>query len=142
MPLYKMEGKKDGLQKYKVRVNYVDNQGNYKQRDRITYGKAEAMELEATLTKQLNSDSLEKNDRKMTVQDLFDEYISIKKNEVRVTSLDKTVRVLNYYVLSSFADTKILDIDTSVLQKWKQSISERGLSIVTNKNILASFVRC
>ena len=32
MPIYKANGKnKDGLQKYFIRINYIDNRGEYKQ---------------------------------------------------------------------------------------------------------------
>ena len=34
MPIYKMDGKKDGRQKYRVRINYRDRAGKAKQIDR------------------------------------------------------------------------------------------------------------
>lgn len=40
MPIYKMKGKKDGKQQYRVRINYTDNFGKAKQIDRIAYGDA------------------------------------------------------------------------------------------------------
>ena len=49
MPVYKMSGKKDGLQQYRVRINYTDPFGNAKQLDRIAYGKDAAKQLEAKL---------------------------------------------------------------------------------------------
>lgn len=30
MPIYKMDGKKDGLQKYRVRINFTDSPGKIK----------------------------------------------------------------------------------------------------------------
>ena len=53
MPIYKMDGKKDGQQKYRVRINYVDNMGKNRQIDRVAYGKAEAKFLEAKLMKEV-----------------------------------------------------------------------------------------
>lgn len=44
MPIYKMKGSKDGRQKYRVRVNYIDNLGKNRQIDRVAYGSAEAKE--------------------------------------------------------------------------------------------------
>ena len=35
MPIYKMQGKKDGLQKYRVRINYTDRSGKPRQLDRV-----------------------------------------------------------------------------------------------------------
>lgn len=45
MPIYKMDGKKDGLQKYRVRINFTDSSGKSKQIDRVAYGKEVAKEL-------------------------------------------------------------------------------------------------
>ena len=49
MPIYKMEGKKNGKQKYRVRINYTDSFGKSKQIDRVVYGLDEAKELERRL---------------------------------------------------------------------------------------------
>ena len=57
MPINKINGKKDGLQKYRVRVNYVDSLGKYKQIERTAYGKDAAKELEARLTRSLKAES-------------------------------------------------------------------------------------
>jgi hypothetical protein len=38
MPVYKADGKKDGLQKYNIRVNYTDNNGKARQLTRTAYG--------------------------------------------------------------------------------------------------------
>ena len=46
MPIYKENGKKDGFQKYSVRVNYKSSDGVYKQLKRIAYGSDAAKELE------------------------------------------------------------------------------------------------
>ncbi len=42
--------KKDGKQKYRVRVNYTDSYGNNKQIERTAYGADEAKQLERELT--------------------------------------------------------------------------------------------
>ena len=53
MPIYKMEGKKDGLQKYRVRINYTDHAGNAKQIDRVAYGAPVAQHREPGLDREL-----------------------------------------------------------------------------------------
>ena len=53
MPIYKMEGKKDGLQKYRVLINYTDHAGNAKQIDRVAYGATAARLLESELQREL-----------------------------------------------------------------------------------------
>ncbi len=56
MPIYKMtdeKGKnirKDGLQKYRVRVNYTDALGKPRQITRVAYGSDAAKALEMQLT--------------------------------------------------------------------------------------------
>lgn len=79
MPIYKMDGSKDGKQKYRVRVNITDNMGNYRQIDRVAYGKSEAKELERKL-------ALETKEQaptvRMTVNDLCEDYLRNIKNEV------------------------------------------------------------
>ena len=50
MPIYKMQGKKDGLQKYRVRINYTDRSGKPHQLDRVAYGAEAAKELERQLS--------------------------------------------------------------------------------------------
>lgn len=49
MPITKGKGKKDGLQQYRVRVNYTDANGKYRQVERTAYGLSEARKLEASI---------------------------------------------------------------------------------------------
>ena len=103
MPIYKMDGKKDGLQKYRVRINYTDNLGVQKQLDRVAYGKDAAKELESRLMRNLK----EETGNKITVADLCDEYIRVKRNEIRESTLDKQVKYLNKYVIPFFNDAPV-----------------------------------
>ena len=56
MPIYKMTDKngknirKDGLQKYRVRVNYTDSFGKSHQIDRVVFGSEAATQLELQRT--------------------------------------------------------------------------------------------
>ena len=136
MPIYKMDGKKDGKQQYRVRINYIDNQGVAKQIDRVAYGNAEAKLLEINLKKELKNQGTSSS---MTVNELFDEYIAYKKHEVRETTLDKTVRILRGHVLNTIGEVKLDKLTISRLQKWKNTISETDLAIKTKKNIFGVF---
>lgn len=71
MPIYKMDGKKNGLQKYRVRINYTDRDGKNKQLERVAYGSEAAKDLERQLNMELKSGELTTS--KMTVQQLYDE---------------------------------------------------------------------
>lgn len=53
--------------------------------------------------------------------------------------LDKSVRILNRYVLESLRDAKIDKLTVPVLSEWKHSIEALGLGITTRKNIYGEF---
>lgn len=118
MPIYKMDGKKDGLQKYRVRINFTDSSGKSKQIDRVAYGKEVAKELERQLAYNLSDETI----KKITLQQLYDEYIAVKKFEVRENSMRTIIGRLELYVLPKFKDYKLNKITSSELQKWKQYI--------------------
>ena len=94
MPIYKMDGKKDGLQKYRVRINFTDSSGKSKQIDRVAYGKEVAKELERQLMHNLSNETL----KRITLQELYDEYIAVKKFEVRENSMGTITGRLELYV--------------------------------------------
>ncbi len=136
MPIYKMDGRKDGKQKYRVRINYVDDYGRSKQIDRVAYGLDEAKQLERELNYQIKQ---EKPAEKITIEKLFEEYIKAKKFELRESTLDKKQRILKFHVLPYLSDVKIDKLNVAILQEWKNNIAEQGLSIRTRKNVYSEF---
>ena len=138
MPIYKMDGKKDGLQKYRVRVNFVDNLGKSRQVERVVYGSKEAKEAENQLEREIKENSTKP---KMTVNQLYEEYIQTKKHEVRESSLAKTKQILKVHILPHLGQAKLEKLTMPVLQKWKTEISEKEtskglpLSIITKQKI-------
>ena len=142
MPIYKMEGKKDGKQKYRVRINYIDREGKSKQLDRVAYGKEEAKELE----RKLHNDLSEETVKKITLQQLYDEYIAVKQYEVRESSLEKCKNRLKNYILSDLKNYRIDKLTVAILQKWKITVEEKTvgkdknkLSLMTKQNIFGEF---
>lgn len=135
MPIYKMQGKKNGLQKYRVRINYKNLQGEDKQMERVAYGAAEAKELEAKLLKEVKETPPEK---RMTVQALYDEYITVKKYEIRESSLEKSKQNLTHHVLPILKNMKLTQLDPPILTKWKFYVEEKGLAFETKKKIYSS----
>lgn len=136
MPIYKMDGKKDGMQKYRVRINYKDSLGNNKQIDRITYGKENAKELEYKLLKEIKKSAPEKS---ITVAELYEHYISSKKFEVRESTLSKTRQILVNHVLDTLTNKKITQLNMQTLQKWKEHIESKELSLTMKQNIFGEF---
>lgn len=132
MPIYKMEGKKDNKQKYRVFVNYVDSTGKYQKKSKIVYGLDEAKECERLMSLKITGD---KSIVKMTVQELLDEYIANKKHEVRQSSLEKSQRILKNHIVPYLGALKLEALNTKKLQEWKNTISEKAISIRTKQNV-------
>ena len=132
MPIYKQDGKKDGLQKYRVIVCYTDRDGRYQQVSRTVYGKDEARQAEAAL---LDEYPKSQPAARLTVGELAEEYLKNKKSEVRATTWDKTRRNLELYVIPHLGSQRLDRLSVSTLQDWKAEIGERDLAITTKRNI-------
>ena len=132
MPIYKAKGKKDGLQKYNVRINYISDNGKAKQLTRTAYGSEAAKDLERLLINEIQTKG-ENSVKKMTMQELFNEYIDAKRNEVRESSKDKYKRNFELYVQPTMANVCLDKITVSMLQKWKLMIEDKGLALKTRQ---------
>ena len=139
MPIYKVDGvKKDGLQKYNVRVNYTTDSGEYKQVTRAAYGLEAAKDMERELERKIKAGE-EQPTAKMTVQQLFDEYIIAKKYEVRESTIEKHERNFRLYIQPTMASVHINKLTTPVLQGWKRWIEEKGLALKTKHHAYSLF---
>ena len=136
MPIYTMEGKKDGLQKYRVRINYKDSNGDPKQIDRIVFGLETAKDVESDLLKDIQESPPVS---RMTVQALYNEYIESKKHEIREASLKTCRDSLTNHVLSTLKDKKLSALTIQVLEKWKTEIDEKDLAFFTKQSIFDQF---
>ncbi len=137
MPINKVAGvKKDGLQKYRIRVNYIDAQGKYCQKERHAYGIDAAKAVERQLQMLADEKELAAS---MTVQQLYDEYMQAKKFEIRESTWDKSRRTLERYVLPEVKHLRIEKLNARSLQAWKSSVESQGLAIKTRKNIFSDF---
>lgn len=135
MPITSTKKKKDGLILYRVRVNYTDINGEYKQIERSVYGKAEAQEME----KQLMQEIQQPESKRMTVQSLFEEYIDEQRTQIRETSLDKTVRNLQLSVLSDLGKLSLDKITAQTVRKWKSNIDKKDIKVTTKRNYYKYF---
>ncbi|MCI8589717.1 MAG: site-specific integrase [Clostridiales bacterium] len=131
MPIYKMQGKKDGLQKYRVRINYTTALGEAKQIDRVAYGLEEAKELERRLNYEIHNQGVP---QKMTLQTLFEEYVKAKSRELRESTLDKSKRIVNQHILPTLGNISLDKLTRPVLQKWKIEIEDKNLALKTRQN--------
>lgn len=135
MPLYKTKVKKDGLQQYLVRVNYTDSFGKAHSLTRHAYGLAEAKQMEQDIIREYCSEKPAVT--RMTVQQLYDEYILAKENEVRATSLVPIKNCLVKGTLPYLADKQLDKLTVPALQAWKNDIAKIDVSISTKQNYYA-----
>ena len=138
MPIYKMQGKKDGKQKYRVRINYTDKNGKAHQIDRVAYGAAEAAQLEAQLRAETTQTATEAPDGVRTVNDLYNAYITAKKHDVRLSTLDKSTQILTRDILPILGDIKLSRLNKTVLQNWKNQIANKDTAVKTKQNAYAA----
>lgn len=128
--------KKDGKQKYRVRINYTDTLGRSKQIERTAYGSDEAKRLERELSQSVKAETPAAN---LTVGKLYEEYIAAKKHEIRASTMIKKQQIITLHVLPYLAEAKLDKLTAPVLQKWKQDIESEEYSIRTRKNIYSEF---
>ena len=133
MPIYKSKGKKDGLQCYRVRINYTTLDGESKQLTRQAYGLDAAKALERTLQDEYRNGGVP--ERSMTLSELYEEYTAQKKHLVRESTLSKEQHIVARHILSTLGDKKLKHITLKVLQQWKAGIEEKGLSLAMRQNI-------
>jgi len=140
MPIYKVDGiKKDGLQKYKVRVNYQAGDGTKKQLTRTAFGSDEAKALEQKLLVEVK-EKLDGSYGRTTVGQLFTEYIATKQHDVRKTTAHKYEKEYELYIKPKLENVKLCKLTTPMMQKWKSYIE--GLEIgLTTRNHAYSTLR-
>jgi len=133
MPIYKENGKKDGLQKYIVRLNYRTNNGAYKQIVRTAYG----LEAAKSLEKKILNDIKEKLDGsygRTTMQQLFIEYINTKQHDVRKTTSQKYEKEYELYIKPQLENVMLCKLTIPMLQKWKSYIESLEIGLTTRNH--------
>ena len=125
MPIYKLPGKKNGLQKYRVVVSYTTPAGEYKKREKIAYGIDDARATEAILEK----DKKISPAAKITVGQLVDEYLTAQRSKIRETSLHSLEGKIKRYISPYLTNDRIDRLTPASLQEWKNKLADSGISI-------------
>lgn len=126
MPIYKIEGeKKDGLQKYRVVVNFTDKSGKKRTLERREYGKAQAERLEAKIKEEIEKKAGENPLAQMTVSELIDLYAKEHGPDIRATTLDKKKSILKNGVTPYLGDKKLSTLSQDDLQGWRTWINTK-----------------
>ncbi len=137
MPIYKTSVKRNGLQQYRVRINYTDKAGKHKQLERTAYGRAEALDLEQALLAQIRAEPQEKP-KPMTVQQLAAAYAQSHASEVRLTTMDQHKGIVRRYITPHLGDYTLDELTPERLEVWKTALNESGLATITKKNAFSA----
>jgi integrase len=121
-----------------VRVNYIASNGEAKQLTRTAYGSEEAKDLERKLEKQAKENELESS-RKLTIQELYDEYMAAKQYEARESTLDKNRRDYRLYIQPTMANVRIDRLTIPMLQAWKISVDKLDLKVKSKQHAYGIF---
>ncbi len=134
MPIYKVDGaRRNGLQKYRVIISYNSITGRRVQIERTAYGMDAAKDMEYQLLAEYKKGT--NSAVSMSIKDLYSEYIRAKKHELRASSLGKKQTICRNHILPELGDVRIKKINTAVLQRWKEYIENKNLSIKMRQNI-------
>lgn len=127
MPIYKVDGvKKDGLQKYRVVINYTDTNGKHRKKEKSAFGSTAAKELERQMSLDANQSSCPSY---MKFSELYEEYKKVISAEIRKTTADKKLQRTNQHILPFFENIPLHKITVRNVQEWKTSIEEKRTSL-------------
>lgn len=132
MPITNTNIKKNGKFQYRVRVNYTDANGKARQVERTAYGFAEANQMEQRLISEFKEKKTVSC--KMTVQELYDEYMRYHETETRSTSHASTANKLQMRVLPLLGSYRLDKLTQQVLANWKIEIGKQDISLRTKRN--------
>lgn len=116
-----------------MRINYISDSGKPKQLTRVAYGLDNAKNLEHKLNHTVKNKG-EIPTKKMTIDELFQEFIAVKKIEIKEISIEKITNTYNYYVKPIFKNHRIDRINVVMLQDWKLEQEKKKLSLGTNQS--------
>lgn len=132
MPIYKSGGKKDGLQRYRIRVTVTDASGKTRQIERVAYGLENAKNIEQELQADKNRQT---GGRTPTLNDLAAEFNASRLKSVRETTRAKNIQAQNSYILPILGENRINRLPPSLLQQWKNELDNTDLSLLTKQRI-------
>lgn len=129
MPVYKVLDKNGKVKGYRVEVSYTDSFGKHKKvvrqnKDTLTY--KEAKQVEASIITEINLQNGANND--ITLDELFEFYYSVKRAEVKVTTLDSAKRRYRLRISPLLGSRKVKQITRVDFQNWKNEIIKLKLS--------------
>lgn len=136
--IYETGRTKNGLPGYRVRVHYTDENGVPRELNKTVYGMKKAKQIEKELISKTVQKDISYLD-KITVNQLYEEYMTSRQPEIHESTYKKSTQILNTHVLNELGHYLLDQLNVRVLQRWKNSINKKQLSIVTKQNIYGEF---
>ena len=130
---------KNGLSRYRVRVNYTDTNGVARQVERLAWGKSEAENVERQLEAEYKDKRVVPSAR-MTVEELYNKYDKYHATETRKSTHTTTMKRLRLWVLPYFKNKRLDKLTQQDFADWKVKISGTDLELSTRQNIFKTFV--
>ena len=134
MPIYPTGKKKNGLQQYRVRINYTEG-GLHQQKEKTCYGYRAAVEMERRL---LNLYSVSGSRSQILLRDYYAEYMQLRRKQLRETTFVKLKSNIELHILPTLGDYSVCDIDPTVITRWQAALLEKSFSIVYCRRIYGS----
>ena len=134
MPIYKIEGeKKNGYQKYRVIVNWTDEAGKKRSKERCAYGKAQADQMERKMRDEI---SREPEATKIMATELFHLWKQKRGAEVRQTTMRKKAWAFEHHIKPFFIGVPLDALDAEKLSAWRDWIAAKGLKTSTKNEAI------
>ena len=131
--------KKNGLSRYRVRVKYIDTNGEARQIERLVWGKAAADLMERQLEAEYKDKRIAPLAR-MTVEELYNKYAEYHITETRRSSHETAMKQLRLWVLPYFKNKRIDRLTQQDFANWKIALNAKGLQLKTKQNVFKTFV--
>lgn len=139
MPIYKIDGKKkDGLQKYRVVVNYTEDGGGKRTKERLVYGKAQAELAEAAIRDSLRARRPEPETKKtveLTFSKLFERYKKDRGGEIRASTMAKKESIVKNHLEPVFGPLKLSEITRERIMAWRADLNADPMKVNTKNGI-------
>lgn len=136
MPIYRTGKSKDSKQQYRVIVNHTDSFGAYKKISKSVYGLAEAKLAELELQQNIEEGEISSN---IKVGQLWEEYRSAVIHELRASTMRKKEATFNNHILPKLKNHRLTKLTAPILQRWKNDIAKKNLSLRMKQNIYKEF---
>lgn len=139
MPIYKIDGKKkDGLQKYRVVVNYTANGGGKRTKERLVYGKAQAELAEAAIRDSLRDRRAEPEAQKpqeLTFSQLYERFKKDRGGEIRASTGAKKASIVKNHLEPVFGTVKLLELSRDKILAWRADLNAQTMKVNTKNGI-------